>query len=770
MAINVKDKLVTLESLGVAYSAEQDAREEADQALSTRIDNIVAPDGDPSLTEVSDARVSGSTTYNTLKARLDADKAAIGTEISQLSADLITNFKSIIGINNLFNSATWTAGNISASGEIGSTSGFHYSSLIPVIAGAYTFMWTSPASMGTIRVHGYDSEGAWVRQITYFSSGSGNTYGTIKITVGSDISYVRFSLATGNTSLVFIEGDTIQEKFDAIEEDFDTLGKVADSAQTLTLNRIKSINTIGTWSGNVYTMNGVTFTVGDDFSVVVNGTASAAATLRLYSATLTEDTKVLVINPSVNASDDVYVCRMAPNGAIEKYSKGTSERVLPTGLQRVMIRIESGKSASNLTVKRPYLLTGTLTDFALTDEVTDEFKNIVNYIPYQRYSYTGNISTPSELKTAYSADNLLEAIYAFCDELMETYPNFVTKETLSYTGNIVSSVSDLPDPSTITNGTIYMVEVEGGYHQYICNNGAWVQMYTWDNNGNQIYLVKLTYPMYAYTISPYSGCNYPIIVWCSGLHGSEDWSNVSTLYLFKELLANRGQNDDIDYLLSNFVIKIVPCCGVSACADRTLGPHAMSENGVNPNRDFPVYWEMSADEWHRTGNVPWYDPYNRILKSYLEGLTNVVYCVNKHDSNTLTSDAFVNNVWDNYISANLVEDRIFKQLDLTIKTKYPWLLSEFVGTGVTWTPNSRSLCKAQYVYGTHGSFEQWYNSIGIKGGLIETVCKTGTAYSDAGHDADFYRIALECDVMTLCAIAKNIKTLSISDELNIKFS
>lgn len=88
MAINVKDKLVTLESLGVAYSTEQDAREEADQALSTRIDNIVAPEGDPSLTEVSDARVSGSTTYNTLKARLDADKAAIGTEISQLSADL----------------------------------------------------------------------------------------------------------------------------------------------------------------------------------------------------------------------------------------------------------------------------------------------------------------------------------------------------------------------------------------------------------------------------------------------------------------------------------------------------------------------------------------------------------------------------------------------------------------------------------------------------------------------------------------------------------
>ena len=88
MAINVKDKLVTLESLGVAYSTEQDAREEADQALSTRIDNIVAPEGDPSLTEVSDARVSGSTTYPTLKARLDADKAAIGTDIDGLKSNL----------------------------------------------------------------------------------------------------------------------------------------------------------------------------------------------------------------------------------------------------------------------------------------------------------------------------------------------------------------------------------------------------------------------------------------------------------------------------------------------------------------------------------------------------------------------------------------------------------------------------------------------------------------------------------------------------------
>lgn len=43
-------------------------------ALETRIDNIVAPSGDPSLTEVSDARVgANSTVYSTLKGRIDGE-------------------------------------------------------------------------------------------------------------------------------------------------------------------------------------------------------------------------------------------------------------------------------------------------------------------------------------------------------------------------------------------------------------------------------------------------------------------------------------------------------------------------------------------------------------------------------------------------------------------------------------------------------------------------------------------------------------------------
>jgi len=89
MAINVKDKLVTVEGVKAAFDIEAEARDNADQALSDRIDNIVAPEGVPSLSEVSDARTNkNGTVYNTLKARLDADASATEAEISKINGSL----------------------------------------------------------------------------------------------------------------------------------------------------------------------------------------------------------------------------------------------------------------------------------------------------------------------------------------------------------------------------------------------------------------------------------------------------------------------------------------------------------------------------------------------------------------------------------------------------------------------------------------------------------------------------------------------------------
>lgn len=104
VAINVKDKLVTVEGVKAAFDIEAGARSDADEALSARIDNIVTPEGDPSLTEISDARVNNNgTTYNSLKARLDADVSVTEAELSKIS----TNLSEQTGVRILSN---WASG------------------------------------------------------------------------------------------------------------------------------------------------------------------------------------------------------------------------------------------------------------------------------------------------------------------------------------------------------------------------------------------------------------------------------------------------------------------------------------------------------------------------------------------------------------------------------------------------------------------------------------------------------------------------------------
>jgi len=63
-----------------------------------------------------------------------------------------------------------------------------------------------------------------------------------------------------------------------LDENKEVLG--AKNLLPLTLEKLKAINTEGTWSGNAYTRNGVTFTVNTDSlgsitDITVNGTASA---------------------------------------------------------------------------------------------------------------------------------------------------------------------------------------------------------------------------------------------------------------------------------------------------------------------------------------------------------------------------------------------------------------------------------------------------------------------------------------------------------------
>lgn len=173
-------------------------------ATEARIDNIIAGPA-PSAEEIVDARLGDDgVTYPSL-----------GDAIRDQFADVKSDFKYIIGEQDLLNGATFTSGYyISAGGVITSSAGFAYTSLIEVNPTNYTLNWIALSSANNLRLHGYDSNGDWVAQL------GANTNGTPITFSGYGIKYVRISFHETNHRLVCLsETKTVVGKIARLKED-----------------------------------------------------------------------------------------------------------------------------------------------------------------------------------------------------------------------------------------------------------------------------------------------------------------------------------------------------------------------------------------------------------------------------------------------------------------------------------------------------------------------------------------------------------------------
>lgn len=91
----------------------------------------------------------------------------------------------------------------------------------------------------------------------------------------------------------------------------DTVGWMCKNRVPLTLESLKALNTLGTWTNNVYTRNDVDFTVNTNSdgyvtSIVMNGTASGFASLTLLDDTIANLSEIL---PQGN-----YIVNGCPDG------------------------------------------------------------------------------------------------------------------------------------------------------------------------------------------------------------------------------------------------------------------------------------------------------------------------------------------------------------------------------------------------------------------------------------------------------------------------
>lgn len=111
---------------------------------------------------------------------------------SGIDYEFLKAYADFIGDTGLIDTSTNEDGSIPANGTPAANSTFTRTLLIPVNEGTYTFKTIPPGSSNTIRIHGYDKDGTWKRQLTYFTvSGSDQVVRTFA--VASDIYYVRAS-------------------------------------------------------------------------------------------------------------------------------------------------------------------------------------------------------------------------------------------------------------------------------------------------------------------------------------------------------------------------------------------------------------------------------------------------------------------------------------------------------------------------------------------------------------------------------------------------
>ena len=86
MSINIEDKLVTVGGVKVAFDIEASRREKKDFAINKRIDNLIAPDGEPNIAEVIDARTDNDgITHLSLG-------TAIRTQIDNIYHDIASDY------------------------------------------------------------------------------------------------------------------------------------------------------------------------------------------------------------------------------------------------------------------------------------------------------------------------------------------------------------------------------------------------------------------------------------------------------------------------------------------------------------------------------------------------------------------------------------------------------------------------------------------------------------------------------------------------------
>ena len=271
-----------------------------------------------------------------------------------------------------------------------------------------------------------------------------------------------------------------------------------------------------------------------------------------------------------------------------------------------------------------------------------------------------------------------------------------------------------------------------------------------------------TYAIRSYTIGQFSSTsNKPVILWLAGIHASEPYTLTATYAMCKELLENHDTDEVLGFIWRNCALKVVPVCNPWGLAN---GGQRYNSGEVNLNRDFPVDWQYSSDQYDKTGDTYASQAETQALMSYINANSNALFVVTKHDSDYYTdaSGKIAYSV-DNFKTDMNVLRANYAQMHMLLLKKYSWIKANRSSTDYTNLFNNLS------TNATHGSMNKWFNSIGVHGCLLEVTRPKSGDYT-ADKQQDFIQINLELSVNMLASILQQNALLQANNEVWNQYS
>jgi hypothetical protein len=154
-----------------------------------------------------------------------------------------------------------------------------------------------------------------------------------------------------------------------------------------TLEDLKTNNTGGTWNNNVYTWNGITFTINDDLSITVNGTATSVSYIyvNFYNLGLTSGTEYILNGCPSGGGVSTYSLRIYAGNS---YSSDLGNGLSFTFNNQTIVRVNvsNGKNVNNLLFQPMIRLS------SITDDTYEPYTG-GNPAPNPDYPYPVNVVT-----------------------------------------------------------------------------------------------------------------------------------------------------------------------------------------------------------------------------------------------------------------------------------------------------------------------------------------------------------------------------------------